>query len=620
MKILFWVIFGLAIMASFWLRITLPSEDLVHGNRVEICDVDAFYHMMQADYVYANWPNVEKFTTMLSYPEGQPMGQRPLNAWLIGTIAKFGGMSVDFVGVYWPAVLGILILIPILLIGWLLWSKWAGLIAACAAAVIQGEFYGRLAMGVSDQHALEAFLMCCFALFYILALKKNKWWAIGSGIALGMYYLNWDGGPLLAVIILVFVTIQSVVNRFHDVLNRDLTFSTFITLFIALLIFIPLGYNELTYMLFLMSACVAPFIIQAISSLSKNLNKYWYLAILVVVVGCCVGILYLLFAPVVTTALNLLIGIMGTIGAGSSTISEVQPLFTPYGEFTLDLMWGCFGLVALFGFTGLMMLVTKLKNKPELLFMWIWSLCMVIITIAQRRFGYYSAVNLCLLSAYMFYIMLNKIGWRKRSKKEVKKQGKEKFYFSPVIAVIGAIVVLISIVIPSAYVTAKDSHNHPYLMSVAWREAMDYLRNDTPKTNDYGVVSWWDYGYWIAREGQRPAICHPGSGHTIEVATFLAAYPTEDANKMVDVLKARYLVIDYLMVYQKFYAIPQLAGKGKITEAQYNISEVVRLYFSPSGLDGWKEVFKSSTQYNGQAQVKIYERYTPLVEPCNCGK
>jgi dolichyl-diphosphooligosaccharide--protein glycosyltransferase len=602
----------------------LPSEDLIHGKQIELSDVDAYFHMIQADYVYDNWPNIDKFTMMLSWPQGLAIGQRPLNGWLIGTIARFGGMSVDFVGVYWPAILGILALIPILCIGWVLWNKWAGLIAVCAAAVIQGEFYGRLAMGVSDQHALETFLMCCFVLFYILALKKNKWWSIGAGVTLGMYYMNWAGAPLMTFVLLLFVSIQSIVNKFHNVSNKELTLITFITAFVSLFIFFPIGYTEPLYIMILVSSCLSSIIIQAISILTKKLNRYWYPVILVTFVGCCVWFLYIVAPAVTTDAFNSVYSILGTMGAWSgnlgSTISEVQPIFAPYGEFTLDLVWGCFGLVALFGFTGLIILFTRLKGKPESLFILIWCLSMIAVTIMQRRFGYYSAVNLCLLSAYVFYIILNKVGWRKHSKKEIKKQGKEKVYFSPVIAVVGAIMVLVTIVIPNAYLTTREAHNHPYLMTVAWREAMNYLKDETPKTNDYGVLSWWDYGYWIAREGQRPALCHPGGGNTNGAAQFLSAYSTAEAIPIIEESNIRYIVIDYLMVYQKFYAIPLLAGKGKITEAQYNTTQVVRMFFSESGTEGYRQVFGSSTKYNGHSQVKIYERYAPLVEPCNCGK
>jgi dolichyl-diphosphooligosaccharide--protein glycosyltransferase len=372
-----------------------------------------------------------------------------------------------------------------------------------------------------------------------------------------------------------------------------------------------------------MSAISAPIIIQIVSTLTWKMNKYWYLAILFGAISCGIGLLFIFLPTIAFWAFSSLESLRGSFGSfantANNTISESQPLLSPYGKFTLELAWGCFGFVLLFGLTGLIILVTRLKKRPELLFAWIWCLAMLLATIMQRRFGYYSAATMCLTSAYMFYVILNMVGWRKHSKREVKKQGKEKVYFSPVIAVVGAIIILAAVVIPSAYLTSREARNHPYLMTVAWKEAINYLRDETPKTNNYGVLSWWDYGYWIAREGQRPATCHPGGGHTLAAAMFLTAQTTEEANSIIIPLKCDYVVIDFLMVRNKFYAIPLLAGKGTFTEQQYNECIVVRLYYSESGLEGYREVFESSTKYEGQSQVKIYQRYVPLKEPCNCG-
>lgn len=622
LNIIFWSVFAIALFTSFWFRVQMPSLDLIRNGEVEFADVDAYYHIMQADYVYANWPNIETFTKMQGWPDGQPVGQRPLNGWLIGTVAKFSGLTVDVVGVYWPAAIGIIILIPILFLGWVLWNKWAGLIAACAAAVIQGEYFGRLAMGVSDQHALEALLMVCFALFYILALKKSNWWSVGAGFFLGLYYMNWSGGPLITILVLLFITIQSIINRFNDLPSRKLLLVSFITLFISSVMFILMKQTEPQYIMAYFAACSAPFIIQLALHLTRNMKKFWYPIILVGSVTMSIGILLITIPAVSLAALKSLDALRGTFGSPlgtlGSTISEMQPLLAPYGTFTLDLVIGCFGFTALFGIAGLILLGFRMKKQPDMLFMFMWCFFMIFITIMQRRFGYYSAINLCLLSGYLFYVMINGVVWRKTPKKEVKK-GKPKVYFSPVVTLVGVIAILVTVIIPNAYWTSREARNHPYLMSVAWHEALQYLKNETPKTNDYGVLSWWDYGYWIAREGQRPAPCHPGGGNTGEVSKFLTAYTTEEANKFADWLKIRYVVIDYYMVYQKFYAIPLIADKGKLTEAQYNDTQVVRMYFSEKGTEGYRLVWESSTKYEGQSQVKIYERYTPLVEPCNCG-
>jgi len=74
------------------------------------------------------------------------------------------------------------------------------------------------------------------------------------------------------------------------------------------------------------------------------------------------------------------------------------------------------------------------------------------------------------------------------------------------------------------------------------------------------------------------------------------------------------------MASQKFYAIPLLAGKGQLSEQEFNDCLLIRLYASESGIEGYKEIFESSTKYEGEAQVKVYEKYPVLTEPCNCGK
>ena len=135
LKVVFWVIFGSFLLLSAWLRIGIPYDDIA-GDTIRFPSVDAYYHLKAADYTYENWPEVQRFDPLLTYPDGEGIGQRPLNSLLIATIAKFGGISVNTVGLFMPAVLGVLILIPVLFIGWLLWGKWAALIGVASLSVI----------------------------------------------------------------------------------------------------------------------------------------------------------------------------------------------------------------------------------------------------------------------------------------------------------------------------------------------------------------------------------------------------------------------------------------------------------------------------------------------------
>ena len=617
-EIFFWSVFVLCLVVSFVFRVALPSQDLIKGDWYNFPDVDSYFHLWQADNIYADWPNIQNFTAHLYWPEGQAIGQRPLNSWLIATIAKFSGFTVNQVGFYWPAILGILVLIPVLLIGWFVWNKWVGLIAVSVLSVIQGEFYGRLSVGVSDQHALEVFLTTCLTLFCVLMFKNWKW-AFAAGFILGLYYVSWAGAPIFTMIILGVLGIQSIINQSKGISNRNLTLSMFVTLAIALGFFSIWNYWDIKYMLVYGIAVSVPVILQLLSRHIKKVQ--WYVASIVAVAVIGLVGLNLYNSDLVRLTLVELQSLTGTVGAKSgdlgSTISEVQPLFFPYDKFTFDLAMGCFGLVFIFGVIGILFSF-RTKGKPELMLMLIWTLVIFLITTFQRRYGYYLAINLALMSGFIFWLAMDRFGWQGYSKKQ-RKEGLKGKFFSPVMSIVGATLIVVTMIIPNAMLTNSIAHVHPYALTKAWQEALTFIKDKTPNDGSYGVISWWDYGYWIAREGQRPVPCHPGGGSTDRVAKFFVANTTEVSNNWAKMMKCKYVVIDYQMAYQKFYAIPILAGQKDFTEEQKNNMLLYRLYFSKDGIDGYKEVFESSTKYDGQSQVKIYEIYD-YQKPCDCGK
>jgi dolichyl-phosphooligosaccharide-protein glycotransferase len=614
-NVLFWVLVAGCILTSWWLRAGLPAKDLIVGNEVKLADVDAYYHVMQADFIFKNWPHIQTHSDLLSFPEGLRVGSRPLNAWLIATTAKATGQTVDWAAAYFPAVMGILSLIPILFIGWILWDRWVGLIAVGILSVIPGEYYGRLSLGISDQHAVEVVLMAFFVLFYLLAFKKHWAWSFLAGGFLFLYIMNWVGAPLLILTVLIFIVVQSMINQFKaPENNRMLCLVTFIPLAIGFGAFMLFQPSEKIYVLFYGGSTLAPVLVMLVSKYTIKLKPYFYPFILAVVVSAVLFGIWLWQPGTMGSTYNELYGLIGAVGstAGSlgRTISEVQPILSPYGKFTFSLVWAVFGITFFTGLLGMTIKGWHLNRKPENLYILVWAMFLLLCTFLQRRFAYYSAMSLALFSGYFCWFILDKIAWHKSTKKEVKK-GKPVKSLNLAVICLGVIAIIIAFIIPNYYATSRDARFHPYAQSQAWVDALTYLRTDTPNTNDYGILSWWDYGYWIARDGQRPVLCHPGGGHTGEVAQFLTASSTEEANKEIEGLKVKYVVIDYQMAKMKFYAIPFLAGKGQLTEQQYNDCMLVRLYFSENGIAGYRLVFQSSTQYEGQSQVKIFEKYQP---------
>jgi dolichyl-diphosphooligosaccharide--protein glycosyltransferase len=105
-------------------------------------------------------------------------------------------------------------------------------------------------------------------------------------------------------------------------------------------------------------------------------------------------------------------------------------------------------------------------------------------------------------------------------------------------------------------------------ISKGWQETCTWLKTSTPKPSEYydlkakpqwGVMSWWDYGYWITREGERPAMCNPGSNIRYEVARYLLSPEYKVTHDKLVEKHIKYIIIDYLMVTSKFYAIDTLA-------------------------------------------------------------
>ena len=130
-------------------------------------------------------------------------------------------------------------------------------------------------------------------------------------------------------------------------------------------------------------------------------------------------------------------------------------------------------------------------------------------------------------------------------------------------------------------------------MNDDWAGALGWLEQNTPdpgldyykiytkdkftySNNSYGVLSWWDYGHWIACLSKRIPINSPFQGNVAPVAQFLISHDEKTADILANETGARYIIIDYDMVTNKFAALPLWAyGEGSINTYQ-------TYYYQPS--------------------------------------
>jgi len=238
----------------------------------------------------------------------------------------------------------------------------------------------------------------------------------------------------------------------------------------------------------------------------------------------------------------------------------------------------------------------------------VWSLIILAATLAHRRFAYYLAVNVALLTGYFSWLVLQFVGFResaaeparisehetKTAKRKRRRREGRRVKASRVNMVLGVIVVLVLVFypnigpLPDGRRPAIDVASHPqFAPSDAWCESLSWLEDNTPEPfgdpdsyyelyeppvpkkrydypeSAYGVMAWWDYGHWITRIAHRMPISNPFQKGSKHAARFFTAQDEASASKVMDKLGAKYAIMDHATATSKFHALPTWAGSNK---------------------------------------------------------
>ena len=237
--------------------------------------------------------------------------------------------------------------------------------------------------------------------------------------------------------------------------------------------------------------------------------------------------------------------------------------------------------------------------------------------LSQDRFAYYFAVNVALLAGYLYFRILKwSWGYYKESLPEVKKGQELKKTVRGQISSGYARVALVTIIlfllafVPNILL-AKDGTRDLYIPNDAWYSSLVWMRENTPEPFEdtdfyfslyekppageeydypesaYGVMCWWDYGYWITRIARRIPNASPrGSANAKQAAEFFTAQDESSANEILDDLGSKYVIIDYKTDTGSFPSIGIWAGESEsqFTEIYYKktangLLEPTRLYY-----------------------------------------
>jgi oligosaccharyl transferase (archaeosortase A-associated) len=625
---------------ALYLRICLPYDNVFSGDWVKLTSVDSYYHLRLIENLTRHFPHFLAFDPYTYFPHGAPVGWTPFFDWFLGGIImvlSLGSPSqhlMDVVSAYFPAVLGAITVIPVYFIGKALFNRWAGVVAAGLIALLPGEFLGRSTLGFTDHHVVETLFTTIFFLFFILAIKAAKqkqlsidyirhreWAAIKkpfiysllAGIFLAIYLLSWVGGLLFVLIITIYFVIQFIIEHLKNENTDYLGIAGTLTLLWALIISLPLMPHTWFSSLFLPSMLIAiliPVVLTGISKVmrSKKIRPFYYPLSLVGLGLVGLAVFYVIDPSLFKSMTGMFRFFNPSVT--SLTINEVKPILFPTGRFSLAGVWGNFttaSFLSLIAIGILIYLAVKRGNAEKNLLL-VWSLLVLGATLGQRRFAYYLAVNVALLTGYLsilLYIAVRFIidrfrsqstdymSWQtlelanfesllkgpeeppvKSSKKKDKKKSKKKL--EPALKTSSrrvsitswAIVIILLVFVPNikpAINTAETGYSAP---SDAWYKSLSWLKENSPEpmgspeayyelyarpphgenytypASAYGIMAWWDYGHLITQISHRIPVSNPFQQGAKNAARFFTALDESTANQLMDELRAKYVVID----------------------------------------------------------------------------
>ncbi len=386
----------------------------------------------------------------------------------------------------------------------------------------------------------------------------------------------------------------------------------------------------------------------------RNIGKIWYPLALVVLGGIGAVLFYFADHSLFSSIWDKLH--VFTPSSSMRTVAEVQSIWPWADNQGLsewyETLWDQFTISFYLAFISLIILAYFVirKGDADKTLLFVWSLVILVATFSQNRFAYYFAVNVALLAAYLSWRVLQFAGLReardgvevaedirdKRSERESAKtkqvrtsrqrKGKAKKREQRVLTTrhlsgrsVYVSLTLIVVFFLAFYFNigeAIDRVKGNTGVNGDWHESLVWMRENTPDPfnnpdsyyeiaqkpsageayqypdSAYGVMSWWDYGYWITYIAHRIPNANPSQSGAVNAGLFFTAQDEASGSQVLDRLGSKYIVIDSDMAVQslkyggKFYAMVTWAGKDLsqffddfIVQSTSTGTQVVRYYY-----------------------------------------
>jgi dolichyl-diphosphooligosaccharide--protein glycosyltransferase len=557
---------------AFLLRVAIPWRAVFRDGFTRFADNDPWYHVRLVENLLGHFPVPARIDPYLMHPGVERVDVAPgLDllvaglAWLLGR-GEPSTRLVELVAALAPSVLGALVVVPTYALARLVAGEVAAWIAAALVAVLPGQLLQRSLLGFTDHHVAEAVLSAAALALLASALRRveaagegsaaGSWraMALAAGGCLALYRVFWTQalmGALLLVAAFVVVAIGARPAGGFPAAGLCRAFAlTFGGAGCALLAALPVveGVGRDAAAMLAAAALAEGTERAAGWARARPRPLSAYAGATAALLACALSALAVAGRDLVTTvAANL--RRLHLSGASARQVSEAQPLtaLDPLG-----FLWAELGAAWVFALAGLALLAWRARGgrRAAAMLLVVWSAGVTVATVGQVRFAYYLAVPVAVLAA----LALAWLGSHRRT-----------------VATVLATLLLAHSLSQAARAAAVDRG-----APAAWVEALRWMRRSTPEPfaeadayrarydpahpprSTYGVLAWWDFGYWITRIARRAPIANPTQHGARHAAAFLLAQDEARAERIAGALGVGYVIVDRSLAVER----PRRGGEG----------------------------------------------------------
>lgn len=630
-----------------------------YGYYVNFAYDDPLYHMRLVQNTLHHFPWRIFFDPFTYFPFGTKIHFGPLYTLLISSFALIIGLGrpsvelANHVGAYFPVFLGALCIIPVYFVSKKMFGRGVGVFSAIVFAFLPGAFLDRSRLGYTDHHVAEVLFSTTMIAFLVYAINDfeniklrlqnmaNKKWfidtkkpliyALLAGFSCGLYILTWPAGLMFTTILLLFFITQMILDHINGRSTDYLMISASPLYFIPVVMVLPYAFMnpivELNYyslvqpILLVVTFLIVLFMYLISRILNKfRLAKVFYPISLVLILILFGLAIYVLNPEIIKTSLEGF-KMLFSPSKGMQTVAEVIPSLKSSNNATsFQFVWNNFFFALPISIALLPIIIYRSlrqgsKNETML---FVWTLCILFSTLAQRRFAYYFAVNVAILTGYFGWSVFELLGvkmymeaFRKvRIKFNIWKFLKE---YNAKTVILGLFIILFLIVASYPLFIKGSSSGFLYMKLIGRKypssigiqkefyDALFWMKNHTPNQGgkkdfdyaggmysapkdvgyrypkySYGVMAWWDYGHAITYISERIPNTNPfqeGVSETKNMACekniIKSEYPCDikgaasfffsdnerDAVKILESVGSRYVIVDNYLVKGKFQSI-----------------------------------------------------------------